>query len=136
MNHAAIAARLDAYRPYVDFLNSNGGTPIPFILSEVGNSLYTGHDYSFQGVFGSALWAVDFQLYSMAIGISRVNMQQILHSGYDLWLPVDSSGISAQVFPPFYAQPMVADFIGSKGVARVSQLETNTPNVVAYAAFE
>ena len=71
-------------------------------------------------------------------GVSRVNMQQILHSGYDMWYPVeDVTGFAPQTFASYYSQPYVAEFIGKTGgKTRVSELQVNSPNVVAYAAYD
>lgn len=137
MNHYAIADRLDLYRKFIAYLAPKG---IPFILDEVGNSLNPEHTYEYQAVLGSAFWAIDFQLYAMTIGVARVNWQQIMHSGFDLWLPVDSSNgtesVSRQVFSSFYAMPFVADFIGDTGGAtRAVEVQTGQNDTVAYAAF-
>ncbi|POS69078.1 beta-glucuronidase [Diaporthe helianthi] len=138
MSHSAISGRLDLFRPAIDWLKENK-PHIPYIMSEIGNSLNPTHDYSYQAVLGSALWQVDFQLYSLCIGIARFNFQQIMHSGFDLWLPVASGGSGPQVFANYYAQPFVADFVGSSGRARVSELDITgetTGNLAGYAAFE
>ncbi|KAI0474001.1 hypothetical protein GGR56DRAFT_560899 [Xylariaceae sp. FL0804] len=130
---------LDQYRYSIDFLNSREGG-IPFILNEVGNSLDVTQDYAYQARLGSAVWQVDFYLYSMVVGVARINWQQIMHSGFDLWLPVYSSGYAPQVFANYYSQPFVADFIGASGAAQISKLEgrglSNADNVAAYAAYE
>jgi hypothetical protein len=138
MSHSAISSRLDFLRPAIAWLKENK-PQIPYIMSEVGNSLNPTHDYSYQAVLGSALWQLDFQLYSLCIGIARFNFQQIMHSGYDMWLPVASRGLEPQVFANYYAQPFVTDLVGSSGKSRVSQLDISneaTGNCAAYAAFE
>lgn len=137
MNHTSIKHRLDNFRPAIDYLAKNH-PKIPFILSEVGNSLNPKHDYLYQATLGSALWQVDFQLYGLSVGIERYNFQQIMHSGFDLWLPVESAGMKPQVFSNFYAQPFATDFVGSSGKATVRFI--NMPGfdaqVPAYAAYE
>ena len=114
MNHSAIAALLDAAKPVISYLNTKGpnGSRVPLIISEIGNSLNGAHNYAYQSTMGAALWQVDFQLYCLSIGVAAINWQQIMHSGYDMWLPIDSGNFSAQVYPPYYAQPFLADFIG------------------------
>ncbi|KAI1771196.1 glycoside hydrolase family 79 protein [Hypoxylon cercidicola] len=130
---------LDQYKVRISWLKKNR-PEIAFVLNEVGNSLFRTNSYEFQARLGSALWQVDFYLYSLAIGISRINYQQLMHAGYNLWLPVASGGLKAQVFSNFYSQPFVADFIGSSGKTRVAQLSvsgSNAPaNLAVYAAYE
>ena len=141
LDHAAISTHLDYFRPFISYLQTStnaNGAPIPFVLGEVGNSLNSGHDYTYQAVLGSALWAVDFSLYALAIGVSRIYFQQIMHSGFDLWLPIDSAGEPAQTFASFYALPFIADFISTSGTSRVAQLAIpDAPaSLVAYTAYE
>lgn len=138
MSHSAITAHLDLFKPAIDWLAENK-PEVPYILSEIGNSLNPTHNYSYQAVLGSALWQVDLQLYSLSIGIKRFNFQQIMHSGFDLWLPQASGDSEAQVFPSFYAQPFVGDFVGNSGVAQVAAVDVAgdaTGNVAGYVAFE
>ncbi|KAI1338313.1 glycoside hydrolase family 79 protein [Xylariaceae sp. FL0016] len=127
---------LDQYKVHIDYLNANQGG-LPFILNEVGNSLNPTNNYEYQARLGSALWQVDFYLYSMVIGVARINYQQIMHSGFDMWLPVASAGLPAQVFSNYYSQPFIGDFIGTSGQTRVSMLDTgDQDNVAAYAAYD
>lgn len=138
MTHSSITARLDLLKPAINWLKENK-PDIDYIISEVGNSLNPTHDYSYQAVLGSALWLVDFELYSLSIGVVRFNYQQIMHSGFDLWLPQASGDSEPQVFANYYAQPFVTDFVGNSGAARVAQIDISdesTGNWAAYAAFE
>lgn len=136
MNHSAISRSLDMYRPAIEYL-ADKYPDIPYVMSEVGNSLNPKHDYAYQATLGSALWQVGFQLYGLSIGIARFNFQQIMHAGFNLWLPVDSAGIPAQVFSNFYAQPFVADLVGSSGNTQIAQLSVSDSggNVVAYGSY-
>lgn len=138
MTHSSIAERLDLFKPAIQWLQENN-PDIDYIISEIGNSLNPTHDYSYQAVLGSALWQVDFQLYALSIGVKRFNFQQIMHSGFDLWLPQASGDSEPQVFASYYAQPFVTDLVGSSGQAQVAQLalsDESTGNWAAYAAFE
>ncbi|KAI1737696.1 hypothetical protein F4680DRAFT_427634 [Xylaria scruposa] len=135
MNLTITHTHLDQYKGRISWLRANK-PDVPFVLSEVGNSLQPQNTYTYQARLGSALWQVDFYLYSMALGVARINYQQIMHAGYDMWLPVASAGMPAQVFSNYYSQPLLADFIGGSGKTRVSQLEVDTSNVAAYAAYE
>jgi hypothetical protein len=130
---------LDYLRRRIGWLRENR-PDIPFIINEIGNSLQPQNHYEYQARLGSALWAVDFYLYGLTIGVSRFNYQELMHAGYNLWLPVASAGLPAQVFANYYSQPFVADFVGSSGVTRVAKLDVDngdsTPNLAAYGAFE
>ncbi|GAW11432.1 hypothetical protein ANO14919_007780 [Xylariales sp. No.14919] len=144
MNLTLTHGNLDDFRGRIDWLRANQ-PEISFVLSEVGNSLQPKNTYEYQARLGSALWQVDYYLYSMVIGIARINYQQIMHAGYDLWLPVASAGLPAQVFSNYYSQPFLADFIafyrtnpfaGDSGKTRVSQLSVDASNVAAYVAYD
>ncbi|CAH0016613.1 unnamed protein product [Clonostachys rhizophaga] len=130
---------LDYLKRHINWLKQNR-PDVPFIINEIGNSLKVTNSYQYQARLGSALWAVDFYLYSLSIGVSRFNYQQIMHSGFDLWLPHASGGFPAQVFSNYYSQPFLADFVGSSGKTRVAKLDVvigeSVPNLAAYAAFE
>jgi hypothetical protein len=140
MTMSVTHGNLDHLKPRINWLKDNR-PDLPFIINEVGNSLEPKNKYQYQARLGSALWAVDFYLYSLSIGVHRFNYQQIMHSGFDLWLPVASAGYQPQVFANFYSQPFVADFIGRSGQTRVSKLEVGgagdmCPNLAVYAAYE
>ncbi|KAI0457375.1 hypothetical protein F5B21DRAFT_464242 [Xylaria acuta] len=135
MNLEMTHTHLDQLKVRINWLRANK-PDVPFVLSEVGNSLQPSNTYAYQARLGSALWQVDFYLYSMAIGVARINYQQIMHAGYDMWLPVASAGMPAQVFSNYYSQPFLADFIGDSGKTRVSQLQVDASNVAAYVAYE
>ncbi|KAI3340033.1 hypothetical protein F4824DRAFT_487524 [Ustulina deusta] len=128
MNLTLTHSNLDAFKVRIDWLRANQ-PEISFVLSEVGNSLQPANTYEYQARLGSALWQVDFYLYSMTIGIARINYQQIMHAGYNLWLPVASAGLPAQVFSNYYSQPFLADFI-------VAQLSVDASDIAAYVAYE
>ncbi|KAI1798767.1 glycoside hydrolase family 79 protein [Daldinia bambusicola] len=143
MNTSATHKHLDQFRRHAAWLERNR-PGVPFVLNEVGNSLFRTNSYPFQARLGSALWQADFYLYAAAAaGVARVNYQQIMHAGYDLWQPVGSAGVGAQVFANFYSQPFVADFFGASGIhkTRAAKLDIAggnnvPPNLAVYAAYE
>lgn len=140
MNMTFTHWRMDFFRCQLDWLRANR-PDLPFVLSEVGNSLAgTAYEPDYQAVLGSALWQVDFYLYAMALGVSRVHYQQLFARGYQpiLWLPVEYLGAAPHVTANFYSQPLVGDFIGGSGAATMAQLSIAPAqdSVAAYAAFE
>ena len=67
MNHSVITGNLSQFLSPIAYLKANYPT-IPFVLGEVGSSLNpSGNNYNLEGVLGSALWTVDFLLYSASI---------------------------------------------------------------------
>jgi hypothetical protein len=83
-------------------------------------------------------WNVDYQLNAMAIGVDRVNNQQIIFPGYHMWQPVDSEFSPRSVWPNYYSQPFLADFIGPSGNTRVAEIDIpgNPDLLSAYVAYE
>jgi hypothetical protein len=77
MNLTITHTHLDQFKVRINWLRANK-PDVPFVLSEVGNSLQPTNTYAYQARLGSALWQVDFYLYSMAIGVTRINYQQIM----------------------------------------------------------
>ncbi|KUI64548.1 Beta-glucuronidase [Cytospora mali] len=133
--------RMDFFECQLSWLKANR-PDLPFVLSEVGNSLMSTHMPEYQARLGSALWQVDFYLYAMQLGIARINYQQMLADTYQpiMWLPVEYLGESPHVTANYYSQPLIADFIGSSGTTTMTQLNITSAeevaNVSAYAAFE
>lgn len=139
MNMTFTHWRMDFFHCQLDWLSANR-PDLPFVLSEVGNSLSSSYLPQYQAVLGSALWQVDFYLYAMALGIARVHYQQLFAEIYQpiLWLPVEYLGMAPHVTANFYALPFIGDFMGDSGALSMEQVET-TPaleNVAAYVAFE
>ena len=67
MKHTAVVKGCNFVREAVQYLSSPD-LQIPLVLGEVGNTLGNGSaGISLEGVLGSALWQVDFSLYSMFI---------------------------------------------------------------------
>ncbi|ORX36842.1 hypothetical protein BD324DRAFT_627381 [Kockovaella imperatae] len=113
MNHTAITSLLDRYVPSIQHINKD--QHLPFMFSEVGNSLNVTQNYAYQAVLGSALWQMDWELAAAVRGVHRVYYQQIMHAGYNLWLPLDSSGREAQTYSNFYGRMAIGDFLGATG---------------------
>lgn len=141
MNHSAIAAKFAAgYAQDLAFLAAHA-PEVEYVLSETGSSLI-GPPLRFQDSFGAALWAVDFNLYAMSMGVSRVVASQRPAAHHSLWVPdasANSKDLGAecnagpQVRGPWFAMPMLADFIG-KNPGRVVRL-VEEDDVVVYGMF-
>jgi hypothetical protein len=112
---------------------------IGFVLSEVGDSLGgKSGGPRWQNNLATALWAMDFQLQAMSIGVDRVNLQSILSPGFCLWEPVNSTWGPPTVRANYYSHPFVAEFIGSTHQSQVIPLNVSDADgkLAAYAAYD
>ena len=109
MNHTAITSKFTNFAESISYLR-NHDPSVRYILSETGSALQGSH--KFQSWFGACLWSVDFQLYAMSQGVSRVSGTQRPVARHSLWIPKPNlTEEGPQVRAPYYAQPFVADFV-------------------------
>ena len=141
MNHSAISTKFNTgYVAGIDYVAANE-TGVSYILSETGSSL-AGPPDTFQDAFGACLWEVDFNLYAMTLGVKRLDATQRPAAHHSLWVPDNSTNSPAlgseqnfgpEVRGPYYAVPMVADFVGTDPGAVVPLLGEDT--LTAYAMY-
>lgn len=148
MNHSTISSKLEGFAPQISYLQHNTTPPIPFAFTEVGNTIGVSasspHDeapqYAAVNNLGAALWAVDYQLKAMSMGVDRVHLQQLLSAPWNLWIPDESEMVKPQVLPNYYSQPFLADWIGNCGNTSVTEIKVDggkdDGGLSAYAAFE
>ncbi|KAH6847127.1 hypothetical protein B0I37DRAFT_445426 [Chaetomium sp. MPI-CAGE-AT-0009] len=135
LNHTAVRAKLANYLPSIRYTRNTASKR--FILSETGGPLGVSEDV--QTWFANTLWSVDFQLYAMTLGVSRVTGVQRPEARRSLWIPAAGLAVPGpRVQAPYYALPFVADFFGkapagSRGVVNV---DLESPVLSAYAMFE
>ena len=137
MNHTAIASKLANYRVTLKYLNSNDTEKpsIPLVLSEVNSA--NDPTGKLSDSFGAALWAVDFHLYAMSMGVQRVSIEQRPGVERALWDPLPHNTTLPVVKSPYYAEMFVAGFIGndSKDLA-VQNMDLSTDLASAYAMYQ
>ncbi|CZT21093.1 uncharacterized protein RCC_06954 [Ramularia collo-cygni] len=134
MNHTRIAQKLDPYKAPVAWLKTNRPR-IPIYLAEVNSNTFSSDNEATLGVFGSALWLVDYMLYGMTLNFKRMNVQQSTGFAYTSWRGVEYFGKPAAVLPPYYAHPFVADVIGNSGDIRIADLKLGQDLLSAYAIY-
>ncbi|RDW57804.1 hypothetical protein BP5796_12605 [Coleophoma crateriformis] len=133
MNHTAVTRGSDFIYQAIKTLKNTG---IPLILGEVGNTLGNGSSgIPLEGVLGSALWQVDFSLWSMFIGVSGLDIQSGSKFPFSLWLPATNE-TNGTVLPAFYGHMFAAEFIGSHRNVQVANIDLNSSRLSAYAAYE
>lgn len=142
MSHEAITSKYadTGYSEALAYIQQN--TNASYILSETGSSLGRSPRY-FQDAFDATLWLVDFHLYSMSIGVGRIDSTGRPSANHSLWVPNNASNNPAlgkeynpgpQVRAPWYGIPMVADFMGKAPGAVVNLLADDF--MTAYAMYE
>ncbi|KAK4041106.1 hypothetical protein C8A01DRAFT_34837 [Parachaetomium inaequale] len=137
LNHTAVRRKLAHYLPSIRY-TSGDTAGARFILSETGGPLGVSDDA--QTFFANTLWSVNFQLYAMSLGVSRVTGVQRPDARRSLWIPTASLAVPGpRVQAPYYALPFVADFIGGKtvgGSRGTVNIDLDSPFISAYAMFE
>lgn len=137
LNHTAVVNKLAHYLPSIKATHDTPGAR--FILSETGGPL--GVSEEVQTFFANTLWSVNFQLYAMTLGVSRVTGVQRPEAKRSLWIPTAGLAVPGpRVQAPYYALPFVADFVGkaagTDGRRGVVNIPLNNPVLSAYAIFE
>lgn len=139
MNHNAVVRGSAFVKDAVDYLKKQS-PPIPLALAEVGSVLgNASNNDPLEAVLGSALWQADFFLYSMSIGVKRINLQSGFTFPFALWNPTytnKNKTIPASVYPAFYGQMFSAEFIGDSENVRVSNIDLNRSFLSVYAAYD
>ncbi|KAJ5370643.1 uncharacterized protein N7496_006735 [Penicillium cataractarum] len=135
LNHTAVVKGSEFIRKAVKYLR-NPKRNIPVYLAEVGNTLGNGTKYiQLEGSLGSALWQIDFSLYAMSIGVTGVNIQCGTKFPFSLWRP-NINHTHGEVLPAFYSHIFSAEFMGSSGNTRVTNIDLDSPFLSSYAAYE
>ncbi|KAJ5259231.1 hypothetical protein N7478_012212 [Penicillium angulare] len=134
MNHTAITTHFEPLKSQIAYLKKNDSS-ISFVLSETGSG--TQSSIEIQGGFGAALWCIDFQLYSLSQGVSRVDATHRPAAFHSYWVPDDSAGTinpGPQVRAVWYALPFIADFLG-QSPGKVSEIDLQSDTLAAYAIY-
>lgn len=132
-NHSAIAARFTKYAPSLKESRKRG---ISYIINEDA-AVLGGAPVTFGSSFGYALWSLDFNLLAMSRGVSRViNLAGSPTAKRSFWVPKQTSKNSGPgVRAPYPSAIFVADFIGKGNSTAVTELNTNSQLLSAYAMY-
>ncbi|GAD99181.1 GTP-binding protein GTR2 [Paecilomyces variotii No. 5] len=135
MNHTAIAANLSQYQSDMQFLNRNYPN-VTYVLGETNSDSFNLNMAQIEGVFGSALWMIDYLMYGMTQNITRMHLIQGTTFGYTGWVPVPYNGRDPYVRPPLYGQIVAADVLGHDPFIQIQEVELDLWNFSAYAVYE
>ena len=112
---------------------------IPFAITEENSILNIGTP-GLSDVFGSALWATDFQLTAAASGvINRMHIQQGGQFVYNSWQPVNFPGFPRATRPAYYGDIFTVTALGdaSQHPIQITALSPSTDSFdSSYAVFE
>ncbi|GME33489.1 Glycoside hydrolase superfamily [Neofusicoccum parvum] len=142
MSHAQVVNVTDGrFKDRIAYMKSTY-PEIPFLIAEAASALGNGtgiRDFDLTASLGTALWTVDWLLYTATIGVTRVNMQLGTRFPFSPWFPVETTinnmSLPAQTLGSFYGNVFVADFIGSDGSLQIAELPTDDDRVSAYAGY-
>lgn len=135
LNHTALRRKLGNYSASIQYTRNTAGAK--FIISEAGGPLGVTDDV--QTFFANTLWAINFQLYAMSLGVSRATLVQRPEARRSLWIPTAGLAVPGpRVQAPYYALPFVADFVGKDagGARGAINIDLGSPFISAYAMFE
>lgn len=137
MNHMAVGDNVTQYANDMETIQK-ANPNITFNLGET-NSDYVNLGLSqYEGVFGNALWMLDYQLTGMLNNITHYNIIQGTTFGYAAWVPVSNGTTQASVRPPFYGHIAAADILGPDidTDVQVASVPFNTTTISTYAVYE
>jgi hypothetical protein len=137
LTHSTTVAKMESkFRANIEFSNPRN---ISVVLGEVGAAIGGGDNINplLFGTLGGALWSLDFLLYGMSMGISRVSMQLGTNFRISPWQGVDGgAGHPKAVHGNFYGLVAGADFIGTAGNLKIRTLPMDDhPEIVGYAGY-
>lgn len=115
---------------------------VPYILSETGPQLSGADVTKYLNTLAYTLYCVDFMLYSMSVGVARVDGTQRPANTHSYWVPASgrlTQNPGNEVRAPYYAWPYIADFLGNtKATTGVVELAVGAEKDQrsAYAVYE
>ncbi|EYE96476.1 glycosyl hydrolase family 79 C-terminal domain-containing protein [Aspergillus ruber CBS 135680] len=130
MNHTGVVGSLAVHLDAARDLSYLG---LPYTLSEVNGMALQGGAWTWS--MGSALWVVDFALWSTTNNIKRINFHQGTGYRYVAWQPVPVDGAEPNTRPPYYGQIMVAHALGNSNSTRLANIPLPSDTESAYAVY-
>ncbi|KAL0260757.1 hypothetical protein SLS55_004447 [Diplodia seriata] len=139
LNHSGTVAEI--HSKFAANMAAAASHGVPFILGEVGAAINTGQgdpNPALYGTLGGSLWALDFLLHGMTLGMARVSMQLGTNFRMSAWQPVANPGHPIAVHGNYYGLVAGAAFVGGDdGDLQIRALDglDEHPNVVGYAGY-
>lgn len=138
MNHTAVVKGSAFVRNAIKYLTNHSVGDL--VLGEVGSLLGNGsaNNTVLEADLGAALWQADFYMYSMSIGVKRINWQSGFFP-FSLWNPEytkNKTTVPASVHAAFYGHLFAAEFIGKASTVGVHNIDLNRPFLSAYSAYD
>ncbi|OTB12033.1 glycoside hydrolase family 79 protein [Daldinia sp. EC12] len=131
----------DQFEAWIGQVKQAQRTPYPYALREMGVVGPIGLA-GVTDVFGTALWTLNFLLYTASLGIASVGFHMTDNSNASAWSPIPMYGQQSHVRPLYYGIVAFDQIIGRMCAARVSQyqIQQYSPSyngfVKAYAIYQ
>ncbi|KAI1476523.1 hypothetical protein F4774DRAFT_392605 [Daldinia eschscholtzii] len=131
----------DQFEAWIGQVKQAQRTPYPYALREMGVVGPIGLA-GVTDVFGTALWTLNFLLYTASLGIASVGFHMTDNSNASAWSPIPMYGQQPHVRPLYYGIVAFDQIIGRMCAARVSQyqIQQYSPSyngfVKAYAIYQ
>ncbi|KAK8204023.1 hypothetical protein IWZ01DRAFT_560892 [Phyllosticta capitalensis] len=142
MNHRETVTQSDRrFKDRIQYMK-RAHPDIPFVIGEAAASLGNNSgipDYDLAASLGTALWTIDWILYTMTLGAKRVNMQLGTRFAFSPWQPIEATIGGrlrpAQTLGSFYGNVFVAELIGREKDLQVAEFGSGDQDVVGYGAY-
>ncbi|KAG5716858.1 hypothetical protein E4T56_gene3419 [Termitomyces sp. T112] len=143
MTKSTIRGNLSTFTPDIVATRAQG---LDYVFGETNS--YSCHGApGVSNTAGAALWTLDYVLYAIQIGISRIHFHQGIGFKYNHIQPAFltrsilngstlSSPLPPHVQPPYYGAIIAAEAIGRIGSTRVVELSINNSRVSGYGFYE
>ncbi|OTB01041.1 glycoside hydrolase family 79 protein, partial [Hypoxylon sp. CI-4A] len=131
----------DQFEAWMEQVKQAQQTPYPYALREMGVVGPIGLE-GVTDVFGTALWTLNFLLYTASIGVSSIGFHMTDNSNASAWQPVAMYNQPPHVRPLYYGVAAFDQIIGPSCGARIAQYQITdipaeyTAYVRAYAIYE
>jgi hypothetical protein len=134
MNHSSKVHSL--INPVKLLVSLQNFTNIPFIFGET-NSPYNEGAPGLSNYFGAALWRIDYNLYSVSVGVRRVHMHQGTDYRYASWQPAHANKTSIGTKRPYYGNIAVAAMMGDLTLhqVQIANIPMTSELESTYAAY-
>jgi len=131
MNHGNIVSQFTAWATQQQ-QSVNAGKP--YLLGEMAAVGPQGLA-EITDVFGCALWALDFFMYTASINVTRVLMHMTDIGNQSAWQPITVGDIAPWVRPAYYGHIVTSTLIGKNNDTTIAEIDIRNQELQDYAGL-